>query len=43
MLLLLLIVRLMLQEGAAWSMGFEIHGQGEWQNMAGQGQRVPNK
>ncbi len=33
-----LVVRLMPQEGAAWGMGFEIHGWREWQKMAGQEQ-----
>ena len=36
-------VRLLPEEGAAWGMGFEIHGQGDWQKMAGQEQHVPVK
>ena len=38
-----LVVRLMSQEGAAWGVGFEIHGWREWQKIADQEQRVTIK
>ena len=39
----LFVVRFMAWEGAAWGMGFVIHGGGGWQKMAGQGQPSPIK